>query len=736
MKLANVGRFAPVIIASASVQLKATGQLRRFEIHAYDGGKLPVEGFKVPVVLDLKTLTHRPGYSVIIDHNAKTDHTLGQVNRFANDGRGIVIAGLVTGDHWPVVKNVCVQADKGHIWEASVGAMFDVEEARLIEEGQTIAVNGQDLSGPFVLAMNAVVRETSVLPMGAASTTSVNLAAMAALILKGNAMQTFEEWAASLGVDPATIPEALKAVLMKDYQSMLTAQAETTTEVAAEGATTTEGEKMEEAAAVAAAAKLTVTAGAVTTAGSSAHDPIREMNERSASNYNRIVQIQARCASNPAVVQAAIKNGWDADRAELEMLRQNNRSQAPAGHSKSHETSCTLQALQGAMVLQAGLALDHPSFTGHRAVAMGIPSWLRAGLNDSERNRWMEAAHKYETMSLVDICEEAIRLDNREAPSNRYEMIQAAFSGGNLAAIFTTNVNTQILASYEEADDTTKEWTKDREVANFLENENPRMTAGSRLKKLGTGGTADDMTREAVNEKFKIARYAGKFTVDEQDVINDQFGAIDTQPKDMGLAAAQLRPDLVYAILAENPTLLSTTRALFNVTDGNYTGSAGLDVTKLSAAVARLRLITENGRSLNLQPTHMAVPPSLEDTAINLTSSELLLYKGSTDAEKGSINPHKRRGIKIVSDARLENGVTDPKNDISYGGSASTWYLMCAMAHTILVAYLRGTGKAPQVRQFQLERGQWGYGWDVKMDIGAAPMDWKGIQKMLSGALP
>ena len=51
------------------------------------------------------------------------------------------------------------------------------------------------------------------------------------------------------------------------------------------------------------------------------------------------------------------------------------------------------------------------------------------------------------------------------------------------------------------------------------------------------------------------------------------------------------------------------------------------------------------------------------------------------------------------------------------------------MAKTIEVAYRRGTGRAPQVRSFTLDKGKWGMGWDINMDIGAKAMDWHGMRK-------
>ena len=690
---------------------------KRFSIFAYAGGKLSVDGFDLPIVVELKTLQARPGYPVIIDHNATTDHTLGQVDKIDNDGQGVTIGGAITGDHHSPVSHVLMQAAKGHKWEASIGATFDAGESVIVKTGETMDVNGQSLAGPFILARNAMLRETSILPMGADSSTRVNLAAKAALQAKGRTMpdetkkpETFEAFCDTLGVDEKAANEPLKAMLKAQFDGF--------------------GEKKEEPAAETTDEKTAEATAAINLkAAAKLDDPVLKERVRIAAEYDRIEQIKAACASSPAVIKAAIAGGWDVNKAKLTMYEQRDRERAPAGHSSSHEGNCTLQALEGAMILRAGGRLDHPSYQRRGAYAMRVPAWLRAGINDAQRNQYMEAATRYADMSMVDLAREACRLDGHEAPSNRGEMIRAAFSGGSLTSIFTTNVNTQILSAYEEVGDQTQEWTQETEVADFKSNERPRMEKGPNLARLPRGGTADDFSRSDVAETFKIARYAKKFQVDEQDIIDDTFNALADTPKEMGMAAARLRPDLVYAVLMSNPTLAATTRALFHATEGNLDTSAALGTATLKAAITAMMLFQEQGVSLGLMPTHIIVPPTLRYTAWELLQSPTIVITGTTDAARGSMNTLSKEPIKVIADHRLENGVIDPATGTTYAGSASTWYLACSIAHTILVAYLRGTGRAPQVRKYMLDKGQWGVGWDINMDIGAKAMDWKGLHK-------
>jgi len=98
-------------------------------------------------------------------------------------------------------------------------------------------------------------------------------------------------------------------------------------------------------------------------------------------------------------------------------------------------------------------------------------------------------------------------------------------------------------------------------------------------------------------------------------------------------------------------------------------------------------------------------------------------------AQQGTRNPVQDENLTLVSDSRLSNGVTDPATETAQTGSATDWYVASSMGHTIEVAYLRGTGRAPQVRRKVLDDGEWGVSFDVKMDIGAKALDYLAMNK-------
>lgn len=400
---------------------------------------------------------------------------------------------------------------------------------------------------------------------------------------------------------------------------------------------------------------------------------------------------------------------------------------APAGHSRDSVTGHDVASLSAGFMLARGL---DPT-----------ANWYDLQQNCSHQRRISDAEHRAVEMgyqirrcSLEDFIRMCARLDGVTLPPGPDAIFQSYFSRGTstaaLSAVFTTSVNSELMGAYDVApDSTTGGWVRENDVRDFRQNERARMVNGGALKKLPRGAEADHATYEDAVETFKIARYASQFVIDEQDVIDDNFGGISGfVPADMGTAARQLRPDLIYTILLGNPDMRDAV-ALFHANHGNLSTSSALNGTNLAAVRKKMRILQENGRNLDLAVKYLIVPPALEDTADTLvTSRALITGENSTQPEK---NPNYGKGIIPVTDARLENGVTDPTDGTGgtvNAGSASTWFVAAEKA-SIECAYRRGTGRRPAIRPFVLTQGQWGLGWDVNLDIGAKALDWLTIGK-------
>lgn len=608
---------------------------------------------------------------------------------------------------------------EGHLTDVSIG--YRAEQFTDIEPNTTRVVNGKSYTaGARRLRVTTAyrIREGSLVPIGADQ---------AAKIRADAGLAPFQEQ----GMNPQ----------LRQYLLSLGLRADATDEQAADFRSLLSNEQSARAEAIEAGREQFP---AVETRSDANPPPPRiapdtrptDEDVRTAER-NRIEGIRALAAPNtpPELVQRAINENMTPEAAGLLILRHERQqfqaTPAPfAIHSRNHDRDCEREALAAGLLLR----------TGSRVID---PNASEATRRQQEQNA--ERGERYRDLSLVDVCREACRISQARDPETgaepwgRESWIRSAISTPSLSYIFTTSVNARLLASYEEAPDSTDGWVYEADIANFLQQERIGLGKVTGLKKLGKGGTAQHATTDDTQETYKIARYAEQMVIDEQDIINDNVDAFVRLPMEFGMAAARVRPDLVYAILLANAAL-SDSVALFHASHANLTsgGSSALSATSLKAGIVAMGKQTTsiNGETiqLNIVPRYLLVPQDLVFTARELVRSTQIIIAGTAGSvtERGNANTIADLDLQIRVDNRLGTaGVTDPSSETAYTGSATNWFLSAdpVAGRTIEVGYLAGTNRRPRLRRFTLEKGQWGVGWDINLDIGAKALGAKGLYK-------
>jgi len=685
-----------ITAAPALVEGEDAPSLPLFNMLAYTGGKMRPRGFERDVVIDLAGLEVAAGNRpILLNHD--TSQIVGHSTAIGVTKNSVNASGVISGVG-TASREVIDSSANGFPWRASVGA--SVEQMIHVDAGETAKANGQTFDGPVLIARKSTLGEISFVPLGADNNTSATVAA--SLETEREDMD-FQNWVEAQGFVFAELTNQQKTSLQASYDASSSVQVPEEVQPVVDIIATTAEMRL-------AAANETARQNSITRFCRDQGNP----------------QVEIEAGQPVDLAEYAIRENLTAERTELLALRA-ARPAAAAVHSRSHESDCTLEAMQGAMVLSAGLDLASPIFSTQQAHALNIPQFLTRGINDEARQRSMEASHRFADMSAVDICAEAIRLDGRQVPQGRRNVIQAAFSGSALDSVFTSSVSASLLSTYAQSDDTTGGWVSEADVPDFKTNEREMLAKGPDLARLPRGQTAEHLSRSDTEETYKVSRYAKQFVVDEQDIIDDMLGALRETPMEMGEAAARLRPDLVYSIILANAALSDGSALFVDAVHSNLQTSAGLASATLRAAIESVMTQQDNSVNLNLRPSHLIVPVGLLHTAAGLVNSATLLT--GSDVQIGSSNPIQMHNLTLVSDSRLDNGVTDPLSGTANAGSATTWYMAASMARTIEVGYIRGSGRAPELRSFVLSQGQWGMGWDIKMDIGAKALDYRGLNK-------
>lgn len=721
-----VDEGASVNLLAAESGENGQKRIRRFEMTAYTGGRLFVAGFKHPAIVDLTTLkSERHNYPSHLDH--KQQQRVGHTTKVSIGGGQIKAEGLISAAN-KHAKEVVDSGDNGFPWQSSIGVGLSAARVQFVRAGSRVAVNGRTFDGPVYVVRNGALKEISFVSVGGDEGGATARVAASALP-QGEETMTFEQWLEAKGFDIAAYDESQLTLLKAAFETEKAndeeeMEAEETEEEELEAEEEEEGEKTVKAKHGGKTLKATLAKERKVRAAEIKR--IKRIGDLCAEYDNPVMKINNQEVSLEA---HAIEEGWDANKTELECVRRSRGSASVQAHS--HGGACTLEAMQGAVMLAGGVPLDWDGFGTLQAQAIGnIPDWTARDINDEHRQRIMEAAHRFSEMSSVDICREAVRLDGRMIPSGRRELIRAAFSGSNLTNIWTTNVNARLLMKFRETEDSTRGWTQEADVADFRLNERPRTEKGGSLTKHARGKSADHHSGSDTMESYRIARYSKQYFRDEMDVIDDRLMAGQQIIDEMAFAAARLRPDLVYAILMGNPLMADGT-ALFAVARSNLDEtSAAMDATHLKEAITRMWLMQENGVNLNLTPTHLVTAATLNFAAKQLLNSaetrQIAADGGPTMNEvQGAVGT-------LLSDSRIDNGVVNPDDGTTIAGDATAFFVISNQGPTIEVGYLRGTGRAPSVTTWKKtgEDGQWGVGASVNMDVGAKAMAFQTMQKL------
>lgn len=664
------------LTASINLKANATGKPRRFSILAYSGGLLPVEGFPYPVICDLSGLETPTQIPILIDHTKSVEATLGLTDAILNDGQTLSLTGPVTGVS-VTAKQVIAQADSGHTWQASIGA--SVIESEDIAPGQSVSVNGQTFVGPVIVARRSVLRETSVLPMGADSTTVVNLAARAAANLKGALMPTFEEWLSSLNIDPAGLsPEDMAAM-------QLAYDAKQASPVAAATATAPQVHHVATPTASAGAKALDIVA--------QARLDIAAANKLHAENQKRLADIQAKAVGYPDIAAAALEHGWSGEKVELEVYKRRNlqASTRPTSFRSAQNKPENLPK-----VLEAGLCLS-------RKIA-GTEKQYSEEILEAAHGRFRSAGVGLKQMFIMAAAANGMPVfdgmqltDSNLREVMRYACprtdLEAAATTVSLPGILSNVAKKEIAQGYVEEDAVWREIAQIKSVSDFKTVTSYRMLDNFTYEKIGPSGKIRH--GQVGEESFtrSVDTYAKMGVLTRRDIINDDLSAFDQMRSIIGRGSAIALNDLFWE------TFLGNLGTIFTAARTNYisgsTTNLGTDGVGLGLGQKAWRQRTsptaDGAKRVGGLAKLLLVPPELEQIA------DGLYVAGNLNAVKVSdANTFVGKYRPIVAPQLSDSSIT--------GYSTTAWYLLGdrAMGSPMVVSFLNGN-ETPTVEEAEAD---------------------------------
>lgn len=630
-----------------------TAKPKRFSMKAYTGGAMVVGYYDAPVVIDLAGLSASAPLPILMDHDPAK--IVGHADTVDVSAQSLNLAGVVSGASVEA-NQVIASAGMGFPWKASVGAR--PEKMEFFDESTTTKVNGKTFKGPVYVARKATLGEVSFVAMAADGKTSAKVAARAAYIRKETVME-FEAWVQALGFDVATLTDQQTAALQAKFD------AESKPVVNATGKepvkAITDKPVFDLSGVILAYEKhvATVQAKAAEYTGKI--------------ESTKLAEIQSKAGQRAAELKAkALEDEWVATKLEVELIKAQadtnveliraERPKAATIHGSTRDASPEI--MQCAMCMTAGLP----------------------GVEKKFKPEVLEAASRIGGLGLQEYLLMAAQAGGYDGgrmaitPGNLRPILQAAFSTHSVTTMISDLGHKFLLSGFEMAPQTWREVATTRSVGDFKQTTAYRLTTDLEYERLAPAGEIKHGTFGQDSYTMQARTYAKMLTLTREDIINDDLGAFDDLRRRLGLGAGLAMEKLFWTVwLAAKNGAAFWTEARGNLVTGSAFGETGL-----TAALKAFRnLKTPDGGLMNLNPTKVLVPTSLEATALKWrNSAEIRDTTASTKTPTSNI--YQNRFAPVV--------VPQLENSNFTGYSATTWWMLPdpAILASAVVSFLNG----------------------------------------------
>lgn len=477
-----------------------------FSMLAYTGGKIYPKGYRIPVVVDLKSASvYTPEASPVYKEHEPRDvvgHGQIVIDTTAHEIR--LENGIVSGKT-AAAAEVVESSKDGFPWRSSIGG--GQGKRIYYDRGRKVEANGQVFEGPVILATGVVIGEISFVTLGGDRYSTATIAA--AHSSEDEMDEEFKIWAASQGFkDVENMAETAVAFLQAQYE-------QENGDGDGNPAGPTPGTKTQ-----------TLPPIDVKAMTGQFRDEARKQYAEAAKHAGELGKISAQYNVTEIEVDKkkvdfvahALEAGWSIeqarDKARLEQLLANRSNVAIHSHS--------------------GEPLEANLLTAGICQSLGMEE-KSIGASDEV----LQAAHTRwgGRMSLQELFLEAAAEAGhsfRRYNGNEREVLQAAFSTISLPVAMSNTANKTALAAFMAV---MTEWQAVADVSSasdFKTMTRHRLTGDLNFEKVGKSGEIQHGKLGEETFENKVDTYAKMLALTRQDIRNDDLGQLNRVPRMLG----------------------------------------------------------------------------------------------------------------------------------------------------------------------------------------------------------
>lgn len=285
------------------------------------------------------------------------------------------------------------------------------------------------------------------------------------------------------------------------------------------------------------------------------------------------------------------------------------------------------------------------------------------------------------------------------------ERAVGAHSTSDFPLLLADAANKALLANYQAAAPTYRQWAALRPFNDFRDHSFLRVGDFPQFKEIGESGEVQYGTLSENREKVRAKELNAGIIVGRRALLNDDLSALADFSSMIAIRAASDENARVYGILAAN-AVLSDGVALFHATHSNKAAAGtAIDITSLSNAVAALRKQKSlDGVALNIAPRFLVVGPDKELQARQVLAAIVA-------AKAGDVNPWAGT-MELIVDANI---------------TGNAWYVVAdpAAVPSIVYGYVSGA-EGPQIRT-EIDFDTRAVKVAAGLDFGCGAIDFRGL---------
>ena len=516
---------------------------------AYSGGSFSQWWSSMPCYVDLAGMKLAEQIPLMYNHIYDPECRLGVVS-VENNGKTLAFDGEF--DEGNELAQGIIRAGKKFAWQVSIGAENSKYER--ISENTTATVNGQTVNGPALIIKESILREISIVAIGADAKTSMEIKA---------SLMAPEE--------PENEPE----------------QAQEKTDTAPEKIELTEENSVNIQASEAENENVTKAEEV------SAENTEPTDNQSDTNTEEEITMNEELNAKLDAITEGITKLSARMDEAEKKMEVQASRPAPEINVNASEATDgevlkCAVEQAMGIKQEDSKAAeVAEKQYKGQ----MGL------------RQLYTECAHKAGFTGYV----------GNSNMADAVNAIKANFSNISLPGILSNAINKRIKAGWDYAEDAWRKVAEITSVSDYKAFSTYTLNAKGEYEEVPNGGTIPSGELAESSYENQVKRYGLMFSIDEMDIVNDDLGAINQRAFAFGRKAALKLNKVLWTKFQNDSDFFKADNHNIVTSAGELNVE---NLGKLVKAFRKQT--DANGDILGYEPAILLVPSNLEPVALKL----------------------------------------------------------------------------------------------------------------------